>query len=500
MKRIINPQVTLLAVGILQPVTAQELVGFIRTTFNNAGTIPGERDLRRFLESQESASKIASFKWNGRRLYSLTAGGSLYLLPEQRRLRDKLRAYLLRDAHRRRIVGSRTGPLAGLVGDSPTVDTSTSMKGRAANKFALRSYSRASQIYWPRASRQFRSEAGPAWSVRDTLPPLVSFDTSKEAGLASGSKGKVEFDCIGLATCLGLSPALLSRMAHKGTRYYRVFPLKKKGGGTRTIRSPRIFLKVVQWYLAEFVLRNLKTSRAVHSFLPTRSIVTNALQHENRRYVANIDIEDFFGSITRRQVRDLLRREDFTRDESAFISRLVTYEDCLPQGAPTSPTLSNAILYEFDEDLRRFALRRDVSYSRYADDITFSGNHNSAILECIDRAQRRLKRLHFNLNASKTRIASRGGQQRVTGVVVNEQAAPPRVLRRKIRAIFHQASLRPDEYSERIAELGGHIGFLRQFPKIECSVELRGYRSVLRVVRELARRRGARLRALADDS
>ncbi len=494
MKKIINPRTTLLAVGVLQPVRVVELKGFIERTFEDAGDFPTESELRKFLQRQVQNGRVLQFKWGNRTLYALTNHGNLYLSPESRKLRDKFRAYLLRDAHRRRIVESRTGKNMGLVGVSPTSDASTAYKRSASNKLVgSRSVPRANQqVYWTRFSRQFRSETGPASSVRDTLPPLISLATKEQVGAARGLNGRSPLDSVGLGMCIGLSPALITQMAYRPTRYYREFELAKKGGGTRKIRSPRIFIKVVQWFLADFILNSMKMSNSVHSFRSGRSIVTNAVAHEQRRYVANIDIQDFFGSVTTQSIFNLLKGEGFSLSEADIISRLVTYENCLPQGAPTSPALSNALLFHFDEEMSEFTSSRGVSYSRYADDMTFSGDQRSEIGRCIENARKELRKHNLNLNESKTRIASAAGQQRVTGVVVNDRAVPPRILRRKIRAIFHQAENNPGAFSERIGELGGYLGYLREFPKLRRAASTLEYMSVLSEVQVLDRRRRRR--------
>lgn len=487
MKKVINPYTTLYGVGVLQPISIGELHRFIETTFDESGSVPSAHDLQDFLKGQIENGRVLAIKGKTSTLYSLTEQGNLYLSPTARRLRDKFRAYLLREAHRGRIVPSRTRKDAGLVGVSPTVKARTDMKGGASNKLGLRSLPRATQVYWTRLSRQFQSETGPAGLVRDTFPKLISYDSVAQLRQARIEKDASSFDYVGIGLCLGLSPRLISKIAYDPQRFYREFLQRKKSGGFRTIRSPRVFLKVVQWFLADVVFFNLPVSDAVHSFRQGRSIVTNAKNHEGRAFVANIDIEDFFGTITRRRIRAFLAKNDFTTEEATVISRLVTCDDCLPQGAPTSPILSNALLKDFDHDVATFAANLGVSYSRYADDISFSSDSRLSVKHCIRMATRELRRYGLKLNHDKTRIANRSGQQRVAGVVVNEEAAPPRIVRRKIRAAFHHALTSPREFSERTAELGGYIGYLNQFDKYAASDLLKSYRDVLARVRIMRR-------------
>jgi RNA-directed DNA polymerase len=155
------------------------------------------------------------------------------------------------------------------------------------------------------------------------------------------------------------------------------------------------------------------------------------------------------------------------------------------QGAPTSPVIANAILFEFDQATSEFCTANNLVYSRYADDISISGNSRSAVVAALDHIGNILRLNHeLRLNDAKTRIASRGGQQRVTGVVVNEQAVPPRLLRRKIRSAFHKASMNPGEYIRRLPELGGYLGYLKMFPKLDGTQTLQRYQATLQQVRE----------------
>lgn len=485
MRKTLNPWTSLFALGVVQPATPNEIVGFLRLIFHAGGELPQANDIQDFLRDQIGEGHVVAFAWQGSTFYSLTVAGNRYIPRGLRKLRDKLRAYLLKDAHRRRLIMSRTGD-KGLAGGSPAADTSRRTEARAAKKPSRQGQSVASgptgPAFWPRFARQFHDETGPKDPVRDTLPPLISYPNSQIAAVACGLTKPLSFDSVGLGTCLGLSPALVYQMAQHQSLYYRTFDLRKKGGGKRRIETPRVFLKVIQWFLSEFIFGGLKVSSAVHSFRRGKSIISNAQPHEQHKYVANMDIHDFFGSIKPHQIELLLRGNGFGAEEAKLLARLVTCEDRLPQGAPTSPPLSNALLYDFDQQASSFCKSRRVTYSRYADDITMSGKSRSDIVVCMRMVTRSLRRIGFELNHDKTRVAGVGGQQRVTGVVVNVTSSPPRMRTRRIRAIFHQAELSPDKFAIRIPELAGHLGYLAQFPKFAHSAVLEHYRTVLRAV------------------
>ncbi len=484
MKKIINPHITLMAVGILQPTSASEVRGFLTTVFSEGGQLPPVGEYSKFLEAQESEGRVIKISVKNPDHFSLTVAGTNYLPPKLRLTRDKFRMYLLRDARQARFILSRGESDKELAGVSPVVDTSSDVKGRAANKVVRR---RASgRPYWPRMQGQFVRKTGLSRNPRDTFPPFLSY-FDKAQVIAAGQES-FRFDYFGIGLCLGVSPQLIWRMTIDTDRYYRSFKLPKKGGGDRLIECPRVFLKVVQSFLTDFVFGEMLVHPRVHSFALGRSIVTNAVNHVGKAFVGNVDIKDFFGSISRDLVLRLFIRHGFQEVEAEALSRLCTKQNRLPQGAPTSPVISNAILYEFDDAVSKYCDARGLTFSRYADDITVSGYSRVSVNEALLFLQQCLRELFgLELNEKKTRVSSRGGQQRVTGVVVNESAAPPRRYRRKIRAEFHSASKKPRDYVGQLAVLGGYLGYLKIFPKLQSARETKKYEQIFKAVKSFQR-------------
>lgn len=138
--------------------------------------------------------------------------------------------------------------------------------------------------------------------------------------------------------------------------------------------------------------------------------------------------------------------------------------------------------------MERICSDRLLQYSRYADDLTISGEDRAQVRRVIRRGQILLRDLYnLELHEDKTRIASRGGQQRVTGIVVNHDVVPSRVFRRRVRAMFHQASLRPREHLAQMTELRGYVGFLKSFPKLKEAQETIGYEKILTDLQSIRR-------------
>ncbi|ECF0472672.1 RNA-directed DNA polymerase, partial [Salmonella enterica subsp. enterica] len=162
-----------------------------------------------------------------------------------------------------------------------------------------------------------------------------------------------------ISSCIGISPGLITAMIKSPKRYYRTFNLRKKSGGFRPILAPRKFIKTIQYWLKDHVLNRLKIHSSCYSYRSGVSIKDNAINHIKKKFVANIDIADYFGSINKKMVKDCFYKNNIPEHVINTISGIVTYNDVLPQGAPTSPIISNAILFEFDEEMSFHALTLD---------------------------------------------------------------------------------------------------------------------------------------------
>ena len=228
---------------------------------------------------------------------------------------------------------------------------------------------------------------------------------------------------------------------------YKDFSIPKKKGGTRKISAPAPYLKDAQktlnYYLqAVYLVRKPECS---HGFIikPKSSpdafnIVTNAAPHCGKKFVMNIDLEDFFPSISAKRVKDLFAgpQFEFQGDIPAIIALLCTYKRALPAGAPASPVISNFICMEMDNDLMAFCKEKNITYTRYADDLTFSSDtyFDEAIISEIRNA---ITKHSFIVNEKKFRVQSRQSKQTVTGLLVNKKPNVDRRYIRKLRAIIH---------------------------------------------------------------
>jgi len=228
---------------------------------------------------------------------------------------------------------------------------------------------------------------------------------------------------------------------------YESFSIKKKRGGYREIFAPDKDLKRIQkqinFYLQAYYF--CIKPKEVHGFVinacklkSNMNIVNNALLHTNKKHVLNIDLKDFFPSISSKQIIDLFASPyfNFNQQLSTALTLLTTYQGRLPVGAPTSPVLSNFICLHLDYDIIDFCIKNKLTYSRYADDLTFSSNTvitQDNLLDIINI----IKKNNFSVNDKKVRLKSSNRRQIVTGLTVNEKVNVDRKLLKKCRAMLH---------------------------------------------------------------
>jgi RNA-directed DNA polymerase len=221
---------------------------------------------------------------------------------------------------------------------------------------------------------------------------------------------------------------------------YKESYIAKKRRGRRRLLIPDPVLKKVQRRLLRRLLRRLRAHPAAMGFEAGKSIVHNARAHVGQAVLIKMDVVDFFPSIKATTVEAYFRRVGWNAEVASLLTRLCTHENCLPQGAPTSPRLSNLVNFAFDARLARFVQGRQGAYTRYADDITisFPKDYPSRVRGTIQYVRRLAK--HFGLPIhlrGKLRILRAHQQQRVTGLVVNHKVQLPRSKRRLLRAVEH---------------------------------------------------------------
>ena len=235
-----------------------------------------------------------------------------------------------------------------------------------------------------------------------------------------------------LESDLGISVKTLYAVSNNLGKHYRKAKLPKKSGGYRTLCVPDAVLKSIQKRIAEVLLIHMPVSGYAKAYRFGSSTLRNAGYHVGKPVVLKLDVLHFFDSIRYSTVKDKVFPEEIYAEPLRILLTMLCYhKDSLPQGAPSSPAITNIILYEFDRLLGRWCGERGIAYTRYCDDMTFSGEFEPT--EVIRFVRLELGKMGFLLNEQKTRIQHPGQQQIVTGIVVNEKLSIPADYRRKLR-------------------------------------------------------------------
>ena len=234
-------------------------------------------------------------------------------------------------------------------------------------------------------------------------------------------------------------------------RRYTRFEIARRGGGEpREILAPIKPLKDIQRRLATELSKYYEPPLAVHGYVEAKSIVSNASIHQDQRWVFRADIQNFFPSINFGRVYGLFKAFPFEypQDVASLLAQICCFENALPQGAPTSPVVSNLICRSLDSQLTRLARSERCFFTRYADDLCFSTNRATfppniasvdelGVLKASDALTHAVHSNGFQLNQSKTRRMHRTQRQRVTGLVVNTRPSPDRTYIRGLRNLLY---------------------------------------------------------------
>lgn len=284
-----------------------------------------------------------------------------------------------------------------------------------------------------------------------------------------------------LAKLLNYTPKGLAYVLYKTPTEsrYHTFDIPKSRGGVRTIQAPEPHLKLLQRRLADLLgdclekieAENPNRRRVSHGFHKGRSIVTNSKAHTKRRFVLNMDLKDFFGTINFGRVRGFFIVDRNFRLEpkvATVIAQIACHNNALPQGAPSSPVISNLIGHILDTRLIRLAREHGCTYTRYADDLTFSTNrrkfpHQLARASIFkssrwiigSQLKRAIKDSGFSINPSKSRMQVRGSRQETTGIIVNEKVNIRQEYYRSVRAMCSSLFQTGQYYIKGVADADG---------------------------------------------
>lgn len=239
------------------------------------------------------------------------------------------------------------------------------------------------------------------------------------------NKMPVVFDFMHIALLVGMEPYEIAFYLFADENlFYKDIEIPKKRGGVRLIDIPSERLKYIQKWVLDNILSNYEVHECCYGFCKRKSIYDNALLHVNKNCVLNLDLKDFFPSIKQKDVFNIFYVKGYTKKISYYFAKLLTRNGILPQGSPASPMISNIVANRLDRRLFSLAKKYHADYSRYADDITFSGEAN--IKNMISIVTQIIEEEKFNVNERKTRYSYYFQKQEVTGLIVNKKVSIPK--------------------------------------------------------------------------
>jgi len=218
-----------------------------------------------------------------------------------------------------------------------------------------------------------------------------------------------------------ISQFTIYQLSHFADKYYKVYTKDKKSGGVRTICQPSKKLKGLQSWILVNILNEVKVSSSCKGFEKRSSTLDNARPHKGASTILSIDLKDFFPTISSKRVFNIFRAVGYNKLIAAIFTNICTYNGFLPQGSPCSPKLANLTTWSLDKRIQGYVGKRGITYTRYADDLTFSGFHPERVVQIIPMIKKIIEDEGFLINESKTRIAGTSRKKSVTGIIVSNE-------------------------------------------------------------------------------
>lgn len=240
------------------------------------------------------------------------------------------------------------------------------------------------------------------------------------------------YDTYQLSDFFGIKSALLFRLVRNTDKYYYIGSIPKTDGTQRQLQSPFTVIKEIQTHILKYILNEIPVSEHATAYKKGAKLVDNASPHVNKKYILKMDITDFFSSINFTKVYSaVFNTSRYPKQIGAILTTLCCYREYLPQGAPTSPAISNIVMKRFDDYIGDWCKKRGVSYTRYCDDMTFSAD--KPLYHVYKKVSGVLAEMGFEVNKRKTHFISSSGRQTVTGLTVNSKVSVPKQSRKQLR-------------------------------------------------------------------
>lgn len=261
---------------------------------------------------------------------------------------------------------------------------------------------------------------------------------------------------------IGFNMQVLDNYVTYADSFYKTFYISKKNKTKkRQIDCPSKELKSIQRWILSNYFNDIPISDRANGFVKGRGIKRNAQFHLNRSFILSIDIKDFFPSISQKQVYEALVKNLGENELNLKLAKLCTFKRHLPQGAPTSPALSNIVFKDIDDEITNFCKKKLVVYSRYADDLVFSCDTKITLVEIYSFVNSLLRTNSFNINKIKTKYFSGKGRMVITGININEgRLSVKQEIKRNLRSNIYNLIIKKDTQINKNS-VAGYLSFIR---------------------------------------
>ncbi|MCR9226639.1 MAG: retron St85 family RNA-directed DNA polymerase [Flavobacteriaceae bacterium] len=277
-----------------------------------------------------------------------------------------------------------------------------------------------------------------------------------------------------------ISKYTIYQLSRHSEKYYLTYEILKKSGGKRKISQPSKKLKGLQSWILVNILNKLEVSNSSKGFEKGSSIADNAKPHVNSNCILNVDLRNFFDTITTRQVYNVFKTIGYNQLVSTILCNICTYKGSLPQGSPCSPRLSNLVAWKLDKRLQGYVGKRGITYTRYADDMTFSGLNPLNVVQSLPTIKKIVEEEGFELNSKKTRVSGASRSKIVTGLTISEGSYGIGKKKYKILRAKIQYLTRPSEQKnlKRLDNVSGWLSYLN-------SVDNKRYNKAMKYIEKL---------------
>lgn len=272
-----------------------------------------------------------------------------------------------------------------------------------------------------------------------------------------------------------VSKSTIFKFSNFSDRYYKTYTIPKKDGSDRLISQPSKKLKGLQVWILTNILNKLNVSEYCKGFEKNTSISDNARPHIGAHTILTVDLEDFFHNVKREYVFSIFRSAGYNNNISTLFTNICTYNNCLPQGGPCSSKLANLALWNLDVRIQGYVGRRGINYTRYADDMTFSGNNPKKVTSILPTISKIVNDESFQINKEKTRVSGPTVARKVTGLIINDESfgigkAKYKIVRAKIHSLIR---LKRDEGLKQLNEVAGWLSYISSVDKPRYNKSIR---------------------------